>query len=299
MYVLQHGIAMDRLQQRIFWARDMLKQPEFVFGPVTNPFTVCWLIVSGERTIETDDNELDLKRGHLLFFTPGTKYRLLPGRPNDSDFHYYSLGYSAVLDSVDLCDLFAFPRLSFHAGNPELQPLMLLWEQLLERFEQIAEDAKDRPHLPHFPHPLESAAFSCAYLSMKGLLTLWLSSVMGLLQPQLAEYPRQIDPRVADICRYIRESVHLSPDLDSLARKAHLSPGHLSHLFNQSLGMPPMEYLRRCRLQLAKELLLNTSLSLKDISLRIGFGEQSQFSRSFRAAEGISPLQYRRQWKSY
>jgi transcriptional regulator GlxA family with amidase domain len=63
------------------------------------------------------------------------------------------------------------------------------------------------------------------------------------------------------------------------------------------LGQSPVDYLRRHRIGLAKELLIRTSLSVKDIAEQVGYAEQSQFSRTFRKSESVSPLAYRQSWQ--
>jgi AraC family transcriptional regulator of arabinose operon len=68
-------------------------------------------------------------------------------------------------------------------------------------------------------------------------------------------------------------------------------------LFREALGMPLMEYVRQARISRARELLSMTSCSLKEIAEQLGFEDQSQLSRAFRKAEGLSPLSYRKRWQ--
>jgi transcriptional regulator GlxA family with amidase domain len=64
--------------------------------------------------------------------------------------------------------------------------------------------------------------------------------------------------------------------------------------FRQSTGVPPHRWLLDRRVKRAKELLPNSSLSLSDVALACGFGDQSHFTRTFTAAVRLSPGVWRR-----
>jgi AraC-like DNA-binding protein len=83
--------------------------------------------------------------------------------------------------------------------------------------------------------------------------------------------------------------------LGALARFLAVSPSHLSQLFRQSLGEPPMRYLRGLRVARARELLLGTSRPVAAIAIELGFDDPSHFSNVFRQSVGCSPRVYRQQ----
>jgi AraC-like DNA-binding protein len=56
-----------------------------------------------------------------------------------------------------------------------------------------------------------------------------------------------------------------------------------------------MQYVRRRRLQLARELLTTTSLSIGEVAERSGYDDQFHFSRAFKQAHGVNPSAYRQQ----
>jgi AraC family transcriptional regulator, arabinose operon regulatory protein len=84
-----------------------------------------------------------------------------------------------------------------------------------------------------------------------------------------------------------------SIDLARLARAAHCSPSHLSHIFREQVGDPPMRYLERQRIERAKHLLLSTNLAIRSIATAVGFDNAFHFSTRFRAVTGRSPKQWR------
>lgn len=96
------------------------------------------------------------------------------------------------------------------------------------------------------------------------------------------------------IREYIEERLEENIELETLAGIAGLSKWHFARAFKQSVGTPPHFYLIQRRLQRAKELLAETDLSLAQIALRIGFSDQSHFSRRFRMFVGMTPRSFRR-----
>ncbi len=92
---------------------------------------------------------------------------------------------------------------------------------------------------------------------------------------------------------------HLDEDLrlDTLADKFFISKFYLSHSFKAVTGYGFKEYVITARLSKAKDMLLRSSDEIQKISYTVGFKSPSHFIRSFKAMEGISPLQYRNQGK--
>jgi AraC-like DNA-binding protein len=82
-------------------------------------------------------------------------------------------------------------------------------------------------------------------------------------------------------------------DLESTADQAGLSPFHFLRLFSSVLGVTPHQYLVRSRLRHAARLLADEERSITDIAYDVGFGDLSNFVRTFHRAAGVSPLKFR------
>jgi AraC-like DNA-binding protein len=82
-------------------------------------------------------------------------------------------------------------------------------------------------------------------------------------------------------------------DLDAAAGQAGLSPFHFLRLFSRVLGVTPHQYLVRCRLKHAARLLAEDDRHVTAIAYDIGFGDLSNFVRTFHRAAGVSPLKFR------
>ena len=84
------------------------------------------------------------------------------------------------------------------------------------------------------------------------------------------------------------------PDLDSVARQLGVSADRFVRLFRGATGLPPHRWLRSLRVERAKELMLNSRLSLAQIALECGFADQSHFTRVFSAAVHMTPAGWRK-----
>jgi len=84
------------------------------------------------------------------------------------------------------------------------------------------------------------------------------------------------------------------PVLDHVARACGVSAGRFIRSFREATGLPPYRWLRSFRVDRAKQLLLNTSLSLAQIAYECGFADQSHFTRVFAAAVHMTPAVWRR-----
>lgn len=98
----------------------------------------------------------------------------------------------------------------------------------------------------------------------------------------------------ATVRRYIDSHYKEPLTLDLLAAEANVNKFYLSHAFKQAYGVSPINYMIACRIREGKRLLMDTDLSLSQISIILGFSSASYFSQSFRKAEGTSPLEYRK-----
>ena len=91
----------------------------------------------------------------------------------------------------------------------------------------------------------------------------------------------------------ILDNLEAGVSLDDLAAEAGLSRFHFARAFRRATGLPPHNFLTRCRIERAKELLLHTDLSLAEIALTVGFSSQSHFSARFRGWVGQTPRDFR------
>jgi AraC family transcriptional regulator len=100
--------------------------------------------------------------------------------------------------------------------------------------------------------------------------------------------------RAVEAALWIEEHSHEPLDLDCAAREVGLSSFYFLRLFKQVLGVTPHQYLVSSRLRCAARLLADTTLPITDVAFDVGFGDLSNFVRTFRRAAGVSPREFRR-----
>ncbi|KAA9377610.1 helix-turn-helix transcriptional regulator [Microbispora cellulosiformans] len=93
--------------------------------------------------------------------------------------------------------------------------------------------------------------------------------------------------------RSIRENFGEPLTIDDLARAAMFSKFHFTRVFQQVTGVSPGRFLSAIRLQEAKRLLLSTTLSVTEISNRVGYTSVGTFSSRFKSSVGLCPSTYR------
>jgi AraC-like DNA-binding protein len=102
------------------------------------------------------------------------------------------------------------------------------------------------------------------------------------------------DPRLAVALRCLHADVSRRWTIASLAREAGLSRAAFAARFAKTLGVPPMEYLLRWRMALAKDLLRREGVSLTEVADAIGYQSASAFSTAFSRAVGQAPSAFAR-----
>lgn len=102
-----------------------------------------------------------------------------------------------------------------------------------------------------------------------------------------------MDRRVRAAITYMRDNLHRKLSLREIACAAQLSPVHFRRVFKRASSVPPLQYLRRLRMQRATELLESSSLSVKEIAAAVGIGDVSHFVRNFKKASGTAPTAHR------
>ena len=93
---------------------------------------------------------------------------------------------------------------------------------------------------------------------------------------------------------YLHEHYMESLTRGAIAQHVGLDEDYLTYCFRQELGMTPITYLNRYRVNQARQLLKQTNKSVTAIALEVGFSDSSYFSRIFKRETGMAPDTYRR-----
>jgi AraC family transcriptional regulator len=93
---------------------------------------------------------------------------------------------------------------------------------------------------------------------------------------------------------YVEERQLRPIAIPAVARHAGVSISALSAAFREWRGMSATEYIRNLRLEHAATALRHSASPISEIAFESGFSDQAHFSRTFKAARGVTPREYRR-----
>jgi len=132
------------------------------------------------------------------------------------------------------------------------------------------------------------------YRSVVVLLEAFGKQLSELANRLIIEARPQEPAAVGKARRYIREHLSDRLTLAEISRHAGLSPHHFCKVFRRAAGVNLIDYINRCRIESARELLLKDDARVSEVAFEIGYQSLSQFNRSFRSVTGESPTEYRR-----
>lgn len=92
---------------------------------------------------------------------------------------------------------------------------------------------------------------------------------------------------------YIRANLASALSISDIGQACGMSTRNVARVFKQATGGSIGDFIARCRIDLAKELLESDNFRIKEVSWRCGFRSSSAFSAAFRAATGMTPRDYK------
>ena len=104
--------------------------------------------------------------------------------------------------------------------------------------------------------------------------------------------------RLNRVMAFIDENLSVDLYISTLAEVAGMSSFYFCRTFKQTTGITPHQFVLGRRMELAKHLLQHERMPLMEVAQKVGFADQSQFTRVFRKIVGTTPSQFRKQTKN-
>jgi len=104
----------------------------------------------------------------------------------------------------------------------------------------------------------------------------------------------QTNSKFEEIERYIADHIHERLSIADIAQKFKITPEYLTTLFQKNESISTIHYIHFLKISSAKDLLIRTTMSVKQVALYFGFTNIKYFYRLFKKETGITPSEYRR-----
>ena len=125
-----------------------------------------------------------------------------------------------------------------------------------------------------------------------GIKALFISEINEIIR-YLHEEDSQYTPVVRQIMDEVQKNYKENMNLKTLAYKYHMNASYLGQIFQKEVGCSFTQYLSSKKIEIAKELILNTNMKISDIAKQVGYPDTSYFYRKFKLHYGVAPVSLR------
>lgn len=225
-------------------------------------------ITFGEGIFENKYGKFNVKPGSLMIIFPGEWHRYKPLYSKGWKENY--IGFQGWLASEFMA----------HTHFNKLQPVIQVGEK-----EEILDTLIKIFNLTEKEQPGFQQIASGLIIKLLGYLVAF--------GKQKEFKGKKIVPIVEEARYIMRKEIHKSFDLEDFARQNNIGYSYFRRMFKNFTGISPRQYYLQLKIMRAKELLLSTEKSVKEISYELGFDSIHYFSRLFKKKTGKTPTDFR------
>ncbi|MNI07728.1 Bifunctional transcriptional activator/DNA repair enzyme AdaA [compost metagenome] len=108
-------------------------------------------------------------------------------------------------------------------------------------------------------------------------------------EAETAEFPSKKLSMVIAIQQYILENYQGQIRLEALSELVDRTPNYVTRIFREVTGQTPIDYLHQVRIYAARDLMLNSSMTIGQVADTLGYCDQSYFNRMYKKITGHPP----------
>ncbi|CAN7752435.1 AraC family transcriptional regulator [Paenibacillus sp. LjRoot153] len=123
---------------------------------------------------------------------------------------------------------------------------------------------------------------------------LWISGIVAQITTYIREQDNKNNKTVEKVIAYINTHYQTDLSIEMIAMGVGFNSSYLSRIFKQNTGQTILEYLTLKRMEKSKELLMDITMNLNEISMAVGYNNVNSYIRFFKKIEGITPGDYRK-----
>ena len=235
--------------------------------PHTHYFTELLLVTKGHGSFLAGERHYSIEAGQLVIIPPHVEHTERSSQQNPLE--YYVLG----IDGISFLKSESHPSVMvYNVGNDS---------SIIELFRQIHSE-------------MRFSQYGSDAICQNLLEVLILRLIRSWQLVPVANESLNLMKECIQIKEYLDTNYVEYITLDTLTELTHINKYYLVHSFTKCMGLSPIQYLNKRRLEMACHLLASSDHSMSDIASLTGFSSQSYFSQAFRKANGFSPAAYRK-----
>lgn len=237
-------------------------------GRVLHEYQLLY-ITKGKGVFSSESSGIcKIKEGYMFLLFPGERHSYMPDK--DTGWNEYWIGFNGVImDEWVRNGFFAKEKPVFNIG---------VNEEIVSEYKKaiMIADAQEA----NYQQAL--AGIVCNLVSM----AIYLSRNRSFKKSDISE-------QISSAKTAVYESIGtITPE--ALAEITCMSYSKFRKIFKEYTGFAPAQYIQEVRISMAKELLTNTSKSIKEIAFDLGFENKDYFFTAFRKGTGSTPVNYRK-----
>ena len=206
---------------------------------------------------------------------------------------------------------FTVPRVEYRIESSESDPMVQFWIELTgpgvpEKIMQMLGTVEPSIHSFSFIDEI-AEPFTRVFFERSEKIdpsTYMHTALYHLLALHKREMNKNFNPTLShslqlfyDATRFIEAHYTEPITIKSICDRLHIVPDYLYKIFRQYTGMSSQQYILNYKMNMAASLLLQSDMPVSQVGSRVGYPDQSQFSRVFRKHNGCSPQDYRKRQK--
>lgn len=226
-------------------------------------------IAAGKGNFDFKSGKRVVDKGNMVLYRPGEK-QIYKYNPEDKvEVYWVHFTGSQVEDFLSRCDLPKDENIFSTGTSPDYQ---WLYNQMIREL-QLRRDNYDE------------------------LLQLLLRHLLLIINRSLKEWKEGIENNIFNdiesAIHYFNKNFNKPITIEQYAKEHFISTNRFIQNFKNVAGVTPQQYIIHLRISVAKELLVSTDKSIKEIASDVGYNNALYFSRLFRKIVGLSPSDYR------
>ncbi|KQO18314.1 AraC family transcriptional regulator [Paenibacillus sp. Leaf72] len=262
---------LSHMQVELFIAHHNTVSTEWQDLDFTPDYSKFYYIEHGSGWLKIGDEEYSPAPGELILVPEGVpqSYSVIEG---SATYRKYWCHFSAKVGEINLFKLLDVPYLCTAADQERVRTI----------FAELVFYANDQ-------------TIYARLLAKAKLLELFSLFIMQQGEESISLKNAAATQRLTEILSYIHMNSGSDITIQDLAKRACLHPNYFIRMFKEQMGVPPIQYIARLKIEKAKELLADSTLSVSEVAEQAGFNDLFYFSKQFKKIAGLSPTEFRKQ----